>query len=58
MRKSEPEFVRHLLLQRFDFRRYEFDHASTLRANHVIVVFVIEMVFVIGLVIAKTHLTG
>ena len=58
MRKLEPKFVRHLLLQNFYLLRNELDNLAALRADHVIVMFVLEMVFVVGLVVAKSNLTG
>ena len=54
MRKSESQFVRHFILKGFDLGRNEFDNLSTIRADHVIVVIVVKMMFVIGLVVAKT----
>lgn len=58
MRKPEPKFVRHLILKLFYLCRNELDHLSALRADHMVVMFMLEMMLVIGLVIAKPHLTS
>ena len=58
MRKLEPEFVRHLILQSFDLRRNEFDHLAAFGTDHMIVMLVFEVVFVIGLVVAKANFTS
>ncbi len=54
MCRFETKLFRHLVLQRLDVRRKELDHLSALGADHVVVVLVVVMVFVIGFVIAKT----
>ena len=56
MRKSEPEFVRDLVLEFFDVGREELDDAPAFETDHVIVVPVVEMVLVICLVIAEPYL--
>jgi hypothetical protein len=58
MRKPESEFVRHFVLHLLDVWGKELDHAAALRADHVIVMLVIEMMFVVGFVVAKPHFAG
>src|SRR5205809_1110150 len=55
MRRTEPKFVRHLVLQRLDVRREELDHPTTFSADHMVVMLVVVVVLVIGLVVAETH---
>ena len=55
MRRTEPEFVRHLVLQVFDVRRKELDHLPAFGTDHVIVVLVIVVMFVVCLVVTKTN---
>ena len=57
MRKPEPEFVRHFVLELFDVGGEEFDDATAVDADHVVVMFVVEMMLVVGLVITEAHLT-
>ena len=56
MRRTETEFVRHFVLEVFDVLGEELDNLSTLRADHMVVVIMFEMVFVVCLVIAKAYL--
>ena len=58
MRRPEPEFVRHLVLEILDLGRKELQNFPALRADHMIVVFVFEVVLVLRFVIAKAHLPG
>jgi hypothetical protein len=44
----------HCILDRFQLRRIEFNNLPALRANHVIVVRVFVIVFVMGTPISKT----
>src|SRR5687768_9700474 len=58
MRRAKAEFVRHLVLQLLDVLGKKLDHLSALSANHVIVMLVVVVMFVIGLAVAKPHLTS
>ena len=58
MRKLESKFVRHLLLQSLDLFREKLNYPAAFSADHVIVMFVFEVVFVVGLVVAKANFSG
>jgi hypothetical protein len=58
MRKPEPEFVRHFVLQLLDAGGKKLDNAAALGADHVVVMLVVEMMLVIGLVVTEPHLAG
>ena len=58
MRRTEPEFVRHLILQVFDVGRKELNDLPAFGADHVIVVLVIEMMLVVGLVVSEANFAG
>lgn len=58
MRRVKAEFVGHFILHRFDRLRKELDHLSALGADHMVVMIVIVMVFVICLVVAEPNLPG
>src|SRR3954451_18543112 len=58
MCRLKSEVVRHLVLQRLDLRRKELDHTPALGTDHVIVMVVIVVMFVVGLVIAEPYLAG
>lgn len=58
MGRNESKFGRGLILQVLDLGRKEFDHQTTGRTDHVIVVFVLKMVFVVCLVVAEADLAG
>jgi hypothetical protein len=57
MCRFKTEVVRHLVLQGFDLGRKKFDHSATFGADHMIVVLMIVMVFIVGLVVAESDLT-
>ena len=52
----ETMLSRHRVLQRFEFRRKEFDYLAALRTDHVIVVLVFVIVFVVRASVAETNL--
>lgn len=58
MRRQKPELRGSLILEMLDLFGDEFDHEPASRADHMIVVRVVVMVFVIGLVVAKSDLAG
>ncbi len=58
MRCPKPEFVRHLVLQGLDIGREEFNDLAALRADHVVVMLVIVVMFVVGLIVAEPNLAG
>lgn len=58
VRGPEPEMVCHLILQSLDLGRVELDHTAAVSADHVVVMLMVIVMFVIGLVVAKTDLTG
>lgn len=58
MRWFEPETTCHLILHLFNAGRKELDDFSALRADHVIVMFVVVMVLVIRFAVAKANLAG
>src|SRR6185369_11835212 len=58
MRRTESEFVRHLILQIFDVGRKEFDDLPALGADHMIVMLMIEVMLVISLVVSETNFAG
>lgn len=58
MCRLEPEFARHLILQSFDLSRKKFDHLATLSADHVVMMFVIVMMFVVCLVVTESNFAG
>ena len=45
------------VLHCFQFRREKFDNLATFGANHMVVMFVIKVMFVISFVVAKTNFT-
>jgi hypothetical protein len=53
----EPVFCRHRVLNCFEFSREEFDYLAALRTNHVIVVLVFIVMFVVRSPISKANLT-
>lgn len=55
MRGEKAKVRRHLILQVLDLLRKELNDLSAFSADHMVVVLVIEMMFVVGLVVAKTH---
>jgi len=58
MSRDKAEVARHLILEFLDVRRKEFDHLSTFSADHMIVMFVIVMMLVVGFIVTKTNLAG
>lgn len=58
MRGPEPKALRHFILQFLDRRRKKFDHLTALGADHMIMMFVIVMMLVIGLIVPKSHFPG
>jgi hypothetical protein len=58
MRKLEPKFVRHLFLQDLDLFGYEFNDLTALGTDHVIMMLVIKVMFVVSLVISEADLSG
>lgn len=58
MRRLEPKVGSHLILKLFYVGRHELDHRSALGADHVIVMIMVVVVFVVGLAVAKADLTG
>ena len=55
MRKLEAKFVRHLLLKGLYLFGNELDDLAALRTDHMIVMLVFEMVFVVSLVVAEAN---
>ena len=58
MRGFKAKFVRHFVLQRFDISRKELDDHSAFGTDHMIVMGVVVVVFVVGFVIAEPYLAG
>lgn len=58
MSRLEPELSRHLILQLLDVGREELDHLAAVRADHMVVMFVVVMMLVVSLVVAKPDLSG
>ena len=58
MRRFETKLVRHLILQRLNICRKEFDHFAAFGADHMIVMIVIVMMLIVGFVVAKANLAG
>lgn len=56
MGRAKAKLVRHLILQLFDVGRKELDYLTAMRADHMIVMFVIVVVLVVSLVVAKSYL--
>ena len=52
----ETMLSRHRVLQRFEFRRKEFDYLAALRTDHVIVMLTFVIMFVMRAAVAKTNL--
>jgi hypothetical protein len=57
MRRFEPKGACHFILKDLDLLRKEFDDLATLGTDHVIVVVVVEMMFVISAIVAETDLS-
>ena len=57
MCRLKAKVARHLILQVLDVGRKKLDDLAALSTDHMVVVFVIVMMLVIGLVIAKSDLT-
>ncbi len=57
MSRLKAKAYGHLILQLLYVGRKELDHLAAIGADHMIVVFVIVMVFVVGLAVAETNLT-
>ena len=53
----ETMLSRHRVLQRFEFRRKEFDYLAALRTDHVIVMLMFVVVFVVRASVAKANFT-
>ena len=58
MSRLKSEVVCHLVLEGLDLRRKKLDHLAAFRTDHMIVMGVIVMVFVIGLIVAKSYFAG
>lgn len=58
VRGAKIEFLGHFLLKVLDRLREEFDHPPALRADHMVVMFVVIVMLKIRLVIAKSNLSG
>ena len=56
MCRFESKVARHLVLKRLDVCRKELDHLTAIGTDHVIVMLVVVMMFVVGLVIAEPDL--
>ena len=54
----EIKVVRHLILKRLDLRRKKLDYPTAFGADHVVMVLMFEVMFVVGFVVAKADLTG
>lgn len=55
MCRLETEVACHLILKVFDIGREKLDHFPTLGTDHVVVMFVVVMVFVVGLVVPEPN---
>lgn len=53
----EAKVVCHLILQCLDLGRVKLDHPATVGADHMIVMFMIKVMFVVSLVIAEANFT-
>jgi len=58
MCRFKTKVVRHLILQGLDLRREKLYDLAALCTDHVIMVGVIVMMFVIGLIVAKSDLAS
>lgn len=54
----ELVFCRHCILNRFEFRRVEFDDLAATGTNHVVVVLVFVIMFVVGEPVTEANLTS
>lgn len=54
----KSEVARHLVLEIFDLRTKELDDPSALKADHMVMMFVIVMVLVVCSVVPESHLAG
>src|SRR5438552_2901729 len=58
MGRLKPEVVGHLVLKRFDIGRKKLDDSAALRTNHMVMMFMIIVMLVIGLIIAEPDFPG
>ena len=56
MCRPKAKVARHLILKVLNIGREKFDHFATLGTDHMIVMFVIIMMLVVGLVVAESDL--
>ena len=58
MRGPKPKTLGRFILHRFDLSRKKLDNHAAFSADHMIVMLVIVVMFVVGLVITKSDLAG
>src|SRR2546425_6621929 len=58
LRDLEAMLCRHRVLDRFEFSRKKLNDAAAFRADHVIVMLMLIVMFVVGATIAKANFTG